>query len=783
MNRSQWLTDDLIEAAFERRAERADPADLGGLILARVAGSSQQGVWRARFGLPSTGLLRPAWIALVVLGLLLGVLLALALAAGHSRPARPGLLAYIQAGDVYLANSDGTGAIRAVHDDGVVFSSPKWSSSGRLLEVEGSGWVFVLDPGTLELRRIALGHDGSWSDDGQSLAVIASPAVGPEVVDIVRIDSGAVRELRPQLAANGSIGGSLAWSPDGRWILATDNVPNNAEFVRIDATSGETVPIGPMRHLNVPQAAWSADSQGIAYAGFDPCPQPGCPGRIVVTTANLSSSAAITDAAVDSRGPVWSPDGQWIAFTTRPVASPGATFSDPVFAANATISIIRPDGQDLRIVARTPGRGLSWNADGTAIEFVGLDETGAGVGLEQLRLSDGLLTRLTTPTAVEEYAMQSVPADGSASGLPHAPAASPPGPSFEAPGSPPPAPAADPGGAWSGLAVDGYCSAGVLDFQTQVSRLVGPACPDSGTAVFAPGGSSFAVPGDDGSVTIVRRDGSKTIALKTLANLGASDLPVVDVAWSPDGTWLFVHRCLTQPAGDCVDPEYVVLGPDGRGIQRLPSQPTWSPDGRLLVVKALDGNLLIGSPDGSGLHSIGNLPIPSSWAPDGRQFAFVRDGNVWIANADGSAQKNLTNFANGGVYDAAWSPDGRSIAVIQESRLSILTLADGNLRPIDLGPARIGMFGVAWSPDSAHLEATILTGDTPSRLIMRTSDWSASTIDTGEVDQVKWSPDGGFIALLSSEDDRPISVANADGSGLRVIGSAPGALGGLTWVP
>lgn len=84
---------------------------------------------------------------------------------------------------------------------------------------------------------------------------------------------------------------------------------------------------------------------------------------------------------------------------------------------------------------------------------------------------------------------------------------------------------------------------------------------------------------------------------------------------------------------------------------------------------------------------------------------------------------------------------------------------------------------------SARLEVTILARDTPARLIVQTNDWSASTRDSGQADQVKWSPDGRFIALLSSADDRPISIANADGSGLRTLSSAPGALGGLTWVP
>src|SRR4029077_14212293 len=74
--------------------------------------------------------------------------------------------------------------------------------------------------------------------------------------------------------------------------------------------------------------------------------------------------------------------------------------------------------------------------------------------------------------------------------------------------------------------------------------------------------------------------------------------------------------------------------------------------------------------DGSGQRNLtrnaagdglgGSLP---SWSPDGRQIAFarVRAGNmeVYVMNADGSGRRKLTS---GDAGAPAWSPDARRIA-------------------------------------------------------------------------------------------------------------------------
>ena len=89
MNRSDWLTDELIQAAFERRAGRAAPGDLRETILTLSAASSQRSPWRQQLrSTMSTPVLRPALLKGVAAATVIGVI-AVGAAFFVTRPDQP----------------------------------------------------------------------------------------------------------------------------------------------------------------------------------------------------------------------------------------------------------------------------------------------------------------------------------------------------------------------------------------------------------------------------------------------------------------------------------------------------------------------------------------------------------------------------------------------------------------------------------------------------------------------------------------------------------------------
>lgn len=95
-----------------------------------------------------------------------------------------------------------------------------------------------------------------------------------------------------------------------------------------------------------------------------------------------------------------------------------------------------------------------------------------------------------------------------------------------------------------------------------------------------------------------------------------------------------------------------------------------SPDGRTILFDML-GNLYM-MPVGGGearqiTHGLGFDTQPT-WSPDGKHIAFVSDrsgaDNLWIANADGSGSRRITQSDDEAVFASpAWSADGRHIFI------------------------------------------------------------------------------------------------------------------------
>ena len=215
--------------------------------------------------------------------------------------------------------------------------------------------------------------------------------------------------------------------------------------------------------------------------------------------------------------------------------------------------------------------------------------------------------------------------------------------------------------------------------------------------------------GDDlaGGAINLTTDATRGRRLADLPN--GPDFPT---EWSPDGrTLLFLHFELGRSS------LWLVEG-DGSGLRRLTPESEnvvgagrWiAGTTRIAYVRAGDGELEWRTirTDGSDPQSFlgaRTFDMPSiAWSPDGAQIAFNKGSlpGLWIANADGSAPRQLTS----GAYDyyPRWSPNGARIAFQTEPldgtpsrRIGVVEVTGANRRVLTTGQIDERPL---WSPDS-----------------------------------------------------------------------------------
>jgi Tol biopolymer transport system component len=178
-----------------------------------------------------------------------------------------------------------------------------------------------------------------------------------------------------------------------------------------------------------------------------------------------------------------------------------------------------------------------------------------------------------------------------------------------------------------------------------------------------------------------------------------------------------------------------VMPADGSGVRRLTSgtgeaEPSWSPDGKRVVYRTTgvggafdlftvpaaggaptrltataaselsprfspDGTRLAFSSNRSGQVQIwvltlrtrkarqlthGTASLMPAWSPDGRKLAFVRGGQIWTMNADGSGQRAIGSGTPLSAEHPSWSPDGRRIAFSRNGEVLVMNATGGGRR-------------------------------------------------------------------------------------------------------
>jgi Tol biopolymer transport system component len=198
-------------------------------------------------------------------------------------------------------------------------------------------------------------------------------------------------------------------------------------------------------------------------------------------------------------------------------------------------------------------------------------------------------------------------------------------------------------------------------------------------------------------------------------------------------------------------------------------------------------NILVVNADGSGLTRLTDLPAfnPENdtpyavWSPDGTRIAFAFpdvgsedeggfDSDIYLMNADGSGQKNLTNSP--GVNDVRpfWSPEGQRVAFDSE-REGTYEAYVINVDGTSLTPGGyLAPWSSAWSRDSSRF-VFVLEREGNAEIYSANIDGAGVTNLTNSPSRdgsPAWSPDGSRIAFVSDRDGNPqIYVMKADGSG------------------
>ena len=548
-----------------------------------------------------------------------------------------------------------------------------------------------------------------WSPVGDSILVVSWFGLPNGDVWTINADGTGARRIA------GGVGAT--WSPDGREIAVVKD-GGEVEILSSEGVQLRTIDFGIPRDNAVDQApAWSPDGRMLAL-------QDRGEGVLYVVRADGKEEArpVVTGLAdlTSEVNPVWSPDGKRLAFTRETPDTKESWTS-------------RPDGSDLRLVARDIYSVLAWSADGEALISESIDD----------------FRTYRYPVDGGERQLLSDAEEGRAL-------------------------------AQGRISPDGKRMVAVLDSgRLVVSRLDGSDPKEltrpvtDSSPVWSPDGAEIAFLRASGSSEgesdpyLIRANGKGERQIGSPSAVSSLEW-WGPIEWSPDGTALLGQ---TGPEGSI---EATVMRVDTGQVWRMPGvawTAAWSPDGSriALVVDRFPGR---------------------PGAAEGRStlYSVRRDGTDW---------RRLTEVGSDGVEHAVvfmlpvWMPDQKTILVgeydqAEESpaRIRQIPLSGGRDRTIVQDAS--GKFpGWAVSPDGKQLAflsyegietVSLVSGE--RALVVR--------VRADAVDGLAWSPGGqelGYLALDAEGERSSLYVVRQDGSGRRTISKPGESVSSFDWLP
>ncbi|MGA3193818.1 MAG: protein kinase [Terriglobales bacterium] len=313
------------------------------------------------------------------------------------------------------------------------------------------------------------------------------------------------------------------------------------------------------------------------------------------------------------------------------------------------------------------------------------------------------------------------------------------------------------------------------------------------TAISADGKYLLTVMDDKGLNSLWLRN----VATGSDTQIVAPALPIPNVAFSPDGNYVYFRRAENAINSDFSIYRTPVLGgTPGKVVGNVDSSVAFSPDGtRMAYFRANDPEtgklrLLSAKLDGSDEkvlfdHPLVYLPRWLAWSPDGKKIAYPDGrpgtfGAVSLFELEGGKITTLT-FADKDFTALQWTTDGNGLFVTYRQKgpdlgriqIGYLPLGDGEVRPI--------------SHDTSTYSTLTLSGDgkTLATVQQKTvsnlnilpgqgsgpTGWTQTTVDGEQIGNFNWGADGTLV----TSDHARLLTTDASGKNPTVLVSDPAA--------
>jgi Tol biopolymer transport system component len=248
---------------------------------------------------------------------------------------------------------------------------------GRSSPIPGRATWLVKADGS-DLQELAPGKPGpskgaaGWSPDGRHIA-FNTDETGVTIYE-TDVDGSTPRLISTGCDPSTCLEIAPAYSPDGKrlaFVRLSDKPATGVIGIRDLGTSKVTFLASirqtpPKSELGAP--AWSPDGTQLVYyeTAKDADGRPTGWGEMFIVNADGTARHPLPAPDLAAGDPHWSPDGQWIVFSTHPVHE----WNDAGVTEPPDIYVVHPDGSGLKALTNDGGSAApSWTLDGRILFF------------------------------------------------------------------------------------------------------------------------------------------------------------------------------------------------------------------------------------------------------------------------------------------------------------------------------------------------------------------------------------------------------------------------------